>query len=59
MGEFLMDNLKHSLILNQIEQKRHEMFECAKQKGIRSNECIKKSQELDRLIVILQKELLK
>lgn len=51
--------MKYALIFKEIEKKRKEMLECARQKGLQSLECIQKSQELDRLIVIFQKEQMK
>ncbi|MCU9594892.1 aspartyl-phosphate phosphatase Spo0E family protein [Caldibacillus thermolactis] len=53
-----MLNAKLSLIF-EIEKKRKEMFECARQKGMHSLECVQKSQELDRLILQVQRQKMK
>ncbi len=54
----LLLNAKLSLIF-EIEKKRKEMFECARQKGMHSLECVQKSQELDRLILQVQRQKMK
>lgn len=42
-------------LLESITEKRNEMFKTAQQRGMKNNETVKRSKELDRLIITYQK----